>query len=259
MNKFDFFIFKQIIFENIQSSWKALLDRIINIIIWVLCTMFVLGYIMPLFGLAQNFGVFQFATVLATAGFFQIFDNVINLVLDFTHTKKIDSYLILPTTSITIFSALLFLFALYGVIIVLTVLSLAKFILWNYFSFSQVYWTKFILVLIISNIFFGVFSLLLASRINMNQIGNVWSRLLFPMWFLGGFQFSWYALNKVIPKLSYLFWLNPLMLISESMRVVILGQEGFLNFWACTLSITILTIFGFILSLKLLKKRLDFV
>lgn len=110
------------------------------------------------------------------------------------------------------------------------------------------------------NIFYACFVLWSASIIaNMSKFGSIWARYIFPMWFMGGFQFSWISLHKVAPIISYINLLNPMIYITEMVRISILGQEGYINFWFCLIAITFFSVLCLAISIRNLKQRLDFV
>jgi ABC-type polysaccharide/polyol phosphate export permease len=79
------------------------------------------------------------------------------------------------------------------------------------------------------------------------------------MWFMGGFAFSWQALYNVWPALAWVDLANPMIYVTESTRVAILGQENFLNFWLCLVAITFFSVLCFVVGMSKIKKRLDYV
>ncbi len=104
------------------------------------------------------------------------------------------------------------------------------------------------------------FALMVGSFVkNMSTIGSVWMRFIYPIWFLGGFQFSWTVLFKTSPKLAYLNLINPMTYIMEAIRGAILGQEGYLPFWPCTSMVILFAFACAWYGIVRLKKRLDFV
>jgi ABC-2 type transport system permease protein len=91
----------------------------------------------------------------------------------------------------------------------------------------------------------------------MKYISWIWSRVVNPLFMLGGFFYSWGSIYKVSHIFGYVNLLNPLLYAMEGMRAASLGQVGFLPFYVC-----VLAILGFIAlfsmhAVCLLKKRLD--
>ena len=108
--------------------------------------------------------------------------------------------------------------------------------------------------------FYACFVIWVSSIVaNMAHMGSVWARYIFPMWFMGGFQFSWIALHKALPNVAYINLLNPMMYITEAGRVSMLGQANYINFWLCLLAISAFSVLCFALGIRNLKRRLDFV
>jgi ABC-type multidrug transport system permease subunit len=84
-------------------------------------------------------------------------------------------------------------------------------------------------------------------------------RLIFPMWFLGGFQFSWLVLYKINPYLGWFSLLSPFTYANEASRSSILGPENFLSFWLC---IAILGIGSIVLGYQgyvMVKRKVDLI
>jgi ABC-type polysaccharide/polyol phosphate export permease len=84
-------------------------------------------------------------------------------------------------------------------------------------------------------------------------------RFIFPLWYLGGFQFSWKIFYKVSPSFAYLNLANPMTYVMEAMRGAILGQEDYIAFWYCMLALLFFSTICWFFALKKLKNRLDFV
>ena len=139
-------------------------------------------------------------------------------------------------------------------------LPFGKLCLWHQFDLTHISYVKLALAILFQSVFYACFVLFPTSIINnMTQLGMVWARFIFPMWFLGGFQFSWYALFNTVPILAYINLLNPMIYVTEAARVALLGQEGYINFWLCLLAIAFFSAFFLYLSLRNLKKKLDYV
>lgn len=245
----DLIIFKQIF-----------VDKFIDLSIWIMLTTIVTSYILPYFGLTTDFGVFQLGGLIAAAGLFELYASTIDLVSDFEGDRIISFNLALPFPSwMAIVSKAAYFFIIYT-ILALLMIPIGKICLWNQFDLALVNWPKLLLIIIMLSIFYACFVLWVSSIItNMTKMGQVWSRFVFPMWFLGGFQFSWMASYKTLPWLAIANLINPMIYITEAVRVALLGQDGFINFWLCLMAIALFSIICLYLGIVSLKKRLDFV
>ena len=120
------------------------------------------------------------------------------------------------------------------------------------------------IALILSSSFLGAFTLWVSGMTQHPQkIGNMINRVLFPLWFLGGFLFPWVVLDRMLPVVATLNLLNPYVHMTEAIRGAMvgpmLGGDVFLPFWSsCGVLILFTGIFGFLAVAKL-RKRLDFV
>jgi ABC-type polysaccharide/polyol phosphate export permease len=245
----DLIVFKQIFF-----------NRFIDLSIWVVLSLFVIAHVMPSFGLSASFGVFQFGGMLAAIGLFEVYSNAVEIVADLEGDHTIDYTLTLPIPSWLAIASKAGYYAIIYFIFSISMLPIGKLSLWNQLDLSSVNYFQLALVFIFQSIFCACFTIWAGSVIcNMSQLGTVWSRFIFPMWFMGGFQFSWTTLYGVAPIVAWINLINPMIYITESMRVAMLGQPGYLNFWLCLGAIAFFSVLSFMVGLWNLKKRLDFV
>lgn len=262
MQKVSYFtVFKNLIAIDLIIFKQMFMDKFIDLSIWIVLTTIVTSYIMPYFGLAADFGVFQLGGLIAAAGLFEMGNsNVVDLVSDFEGDRVISFNFTLPIPSwLALVSKAAYYFIIYTILAVL-MLPIGKLCLWNQFDLTSVHYPKLILAIFALSLFYACFALWIASIVpNMAKMGQVWTRFIFPMWFLGGFQFSWMASYKTVPSFALANLINPMIYITEAVRVALLGQEGFINFWLCLLAILFFAAVSLYLGITSLRKRLDFI
>lgn len=252
-------ICKNIVYADLLTFRYTLLDKCIDVGIWVILTMVVTSYIMPYFGL-HNFGVFQLGGILAAIGLFELYASAVELVVDFEGNRTINYILTLPIPSwMAIVSKGVYYFIVYTTL-TLCMFPIGKLSLWHQLDLTQINYFKFFISIITQNIFYACFVLWCSSIIpHMNAFGSVWARYIFPMWFMGGFQFSWISLHQVMPFISYINLLNPMIYITEMIRVSLLGQADYINFWLSLMAILVFSAICLAVGIRNLKRRLDFV
>lgn len=253
-------VFKQLVLADLTIFKQTFWDKLINVTIWTALSVAVMAYIMPFFGLPDNFGPFQLAGAVAGVSLWELYAGVVDLVTDFEGDRVINYPLTLPIPSwLTIMSKAAY-YCIVCSVLALFMIPIGKLVLWKQLDLGQISYVKLALILIIQNIFFASFVIFTASIIrNMAKLGDVWARFIFPMWFLGGFQFSWLALYHVVPAFAFVNLLNPMIYITEATRAAMLGQTGYLNFWLCLVPIVLFSGVFFVSGMRNLKKRLDFV
>ena len=238
---------------------STFVDKLVNLYIWVTITLLISAYLLPQFGITPDYGLFMIPATIASAGLFELFPRVMNLVHDFESDRVTLYQLTLPLPSWLFFAHLILVQTIMNLLVCVCAIPLCKVILWNQFSLSTVNWTQFATILLVGNIFYSTFALWLTSRIkNILVIENAWARFLYPLMSLGGFQFSWKALYAVSPTFAYVNYFNPLTHIMEAMRAALLGQAGYLAFWP---SIGILIFFSVVSAWWAfigLQKKLDY-
>jgi ABC-type polysaccharide/polyol phosphate export permease len=253
-------MFFQLLKTRLLIARPFFIDKIINLSIWAFCSLFISGYVMQQFGLSAGFGIFQLAGVIGTAGLFEIYPSVVAMVLDFSSEQTILYYLTLPTTPWIVIASTVAGFALQGIALCLWMIPLGKLIFFNQLNLANIAWLKLIISIIVANLFFSsLIPAVAAATKHIGRIGNAWSRFIFPMWFLGGFQFSWNSIYGISKPLAYCLLLNPVTYVMESMRSSILGQEGFLRWNFCMTALIFCFICSSFYSYYRMKKLLDFV
>jgi ABC-type polysaccharide/polyol phosphate export permease len=242
----DFFIFKKVYLHKMRIA----LSRIALLI-------FVAKMFLPSMGL-QNYAPFILMSSAIGYGFFIAAFNAIDLVDDITDNQAILYELTLPVAQWMIFAKYAISTALQALVISLSIIPCGLLVIGSVQPFAQFSLIKFISIFICASLFYGSFMLIFTSCIRtMLQVENIWLRLIFPMWYLGCFQFPWQTLYKISPTLAYLDLLNPMTFIMEGMRSATLGTTQFLPFWLCCSMILCYATISFLLGISWMKKRLD--
>src|SRR3989338_4175356 len=205
--------------RDMRVFWPTFSDRFINAIIWIVLTIIIFQYIFPQLGMPQDYAVFMACGNAMSWGLFEVMGNVAILVSDLIGPKKIEYDLTLPLPQWLVFIRIAISNALQAMVIAIFVLPISKLILWNYFSLANMSWIKFSIIFVVGNIFYGLFSLWLASVTkDMEGLNNIWSRIIFPLWWLGGYQFSWHTMNKMSPWFASVALFDPLVYAFEGVR-----------------------------------------
>jgi ABC-type polysaccharide/polyol phosphate export permease len=232
--------------------------KIIDIFIEVGVTVMIMGHLLTSFGMRADFGLFMAATFVGHAAMFEIYPRAAEIVMDLTSNKVISYDLILPLPSWLAVMRLALTTAIKSLFISLAAFPIGILFVYQQFNPAHFSVAWFIPLLLVSNLFFGFFSLLLSCYIqSIQQLGSYWTRFIFPLWMLGGLQFTWQALYTKSKVLGYLALLNPWLYSQEGMRAVILGEAENLPCWACFTALIIFTTLFAWISVKKMMKRLD--
>lgn len=258
--RFQLNVFKHLLLTDLKIYRQIIKNKVIDLLIWVTTIAFVNAYLMPAFGLPQSYTNFMLAGLCASAGLFEVWPSIVAFINDIEGDRIIEYYITLPIPAWMIFLKSIVSFVISAGTLILIVIPAGKLLLWNIFDLSSFSFIKFSAIFLAMSAFYGAFALMVGSFVkNMSTIGSVWMRFIYPIWFLGGFQFSWTVLFKTSPKLAYLNLINPMTYIMEAIRGAILGQEGYLPFWPCTSMVILFAFACAWYGIVRLKKRLDFV
>ena len=251
-------IFVLLMKRDLMIFMRSYPDYLANVFLWIVLDVGVFAYLMPYFGLQQNFGTFILASVIASLSIFESMHSAESFVVDLNGEKQITYDLTLPVPSFLVLIQRACLYMTQMMLLCFFVLPFGKILFWHKIDLSHFSFLYFSLVFVITNIVYGFLALWLISFLkDLDNMRNVWIRLIMPLWVLGGYQFSWQAINSISPWLGYLVLLNPVIYITEAFRVAILGQPGYLNFWLCMGMMCLFGIFFGWRGIYLLKKRLD--
>jgi ABC-2 type transport system permease protein len=253
-------VVKYICITNLKILLRTVHDKLIDLFIWVVSMVAVNVYLLPKFGIDPRYGAFMIASLAASAGLFEQYSSATQLVSDFEGNRVFAFYLTLPLASWLVPIAYILFYFANTLILSIGVLPLCKILFWNHFSLAHFNIYKYSIMLVLTSLFYATFTLWLAGKVpNLERIGGAWMRFVYPLWFFGGFQYSYRVLEQINPKLAYFSLINPLLYIMEGTRAAVLGQEEYLNFWLCAGMTMFFSFICAIWATFMLKKRLDFV
>lgn len=253
-------VFWQLLKTELGMIKKSFWDKLINAMIWSSAVIIIMAYVMPSFGLAKNFGVIQALGVVTSIMGFELYGSITKFFADAEGDRHIAYLLTLPMPGWLLLINMVCVFVVNGILLGSITFIVAKCLLWNSFSFAAASIHKSLIIFLVNNIFFGFFGLFMISLIKgLMSMENVFMRVMYPLWFFGGFQFTWYVLYDLCPTLAYFNLLNPYIYGQEGFRGAVLGQAGYLPFWFCVGALVIMTLICGFVSIVRLKKKLDFV
>jgi ABC-2 type transport system permease protein len=253
-------IFWQLLRVEFVIFKETFLDKIINALVWAGTSIPITGYVLPLFGLSREYAAFFAAGFGISCGWFEIYPQVVTLIADLESERHIDYQLTLPIPSWLLFIKMAFMTTVNALLMNSIALLAAKAMLQDRFPLTYLASGKLLVTLILVSFFFGCFMVLMASVIkNMQAVGNTFMRILHPMLFFGGFQFSWQAISSLVPWLGYAILINPYIYAAEGTRAAILGQDGYLSFWLCMMMLVLFSLAFAWYGMIRLKQRLDLV
>lgn len=245
---------------DIKVFLQIIQDKLVNMFVWLVIGSIVNIYLLPSYGITTAYGTFMIASMAASAGLFEQFSSTVKLISDFEGDNVTGFYFTLPMPSYLVLVAYMAFYALCTFTLCIGIIPVAKLLFWNHFNLSQFSFIKYALMLFVTSLFYGAFTLWLAGMVSgMQRIGSVWMRFIYPMWTFGGFQYQYGALLKISPIMARISLINPQLYIMEGTRAAILGQEGYLNIWLCAGMVFMFTILCGMHAIYLIKRRLDFV
>jgi hypothetical protein len=255
--RIQMYVFFKLLKRDLTVFWQHAIDNYINTLSWVLLSLLVYQFIMPNMGCTYQ-GDFLLVSCIISKTFFGIMDGVTNIVADLENEKAISYDMTLPISHTLLFVKIAISNAIYTCLLSLLILPAGKILLWNYLEFPHFSCIKFIIIIMLSSLFAGFFSLFIISTTkSIMQIEDVWHGILFPLFCLGGFQFTWKVMFQISPLMAYLNLCNPVMYMFEGMRGATLDPTISIPFWICATTLLLYSIPMGYVGIYLFKKRLD--
>ncbi len=253
LRSFGWLVWRDIIILR-KSLWGKLLDSFI----WSINYIIINTYIMPYFGVPQDYGSFIWVGTIVTMAFFESVNSANDVVHDLAGDKMLEHTLTLPLPAWLVFARIGLNIAIDGMALSIFIVPLGKLILLDRLDLSHFSFIKFILIFVTINLFFGAFALWVSSWAHdAYRFSYVRRRIVNPLWLFGGYQFSWFVFYQAFPRSAMVILLNPITYTFEGMRAAILGQAGYLNFWASLSVLWLFIILFTIWAIIWMKKRLD--
>ncbi len=250
--------FSWLIWRDVRVIGKDFWNTFIDAVLLPLNMALVSGYILPHLGLPADYGSFMLVSSAVGMCFNSVGIDAGQLAADLEGQKSISYELSLPITYWLICIKTAFVYAIKAAIASILILPLGALLFYKQFDITNISFFKVLLMYSIINIFFSFFALSIALWVKDSvSVGRFWIRWGWQLFLLAGFQFSWATLYRISPHLAIINLLNPLVYPFEGLRAAFLGQEGFIDFWACLLALIIFTVLFVMLTLRLFKKRLD--
>ena len=251
--------FLAILYKDIEIYNKRWLYRSIDAVVWIGSVLLVAHHIMPLFGIEnRQYGTFTLIGHLAVWGLLEMLTSIAMFLSDLQGDRTISYYLSLPIPAWLLFVEQACASAYKSMASSILILPLGKLILGSDLQLHMIHWPSFIFAYFLINMFFGFFTIFVASYVqDLPALTMVRSRVMFPLWFLVGCQFSWKMLYQVCPMAAFINLCNPIVYIMDGIRSTALPADQYLPFWLCMVMVMLFSmIFGY-LGIRKLKLRLD--
>ena len=224
-----------------------------------LLLIFVFTYVFPKIGEAIGSRPSSFATLLvggtiASAMIFQGVQAVaLPLVQDFGYTREIEDRVLAPMPVWAVAAEKVAGGAIQALLASLVVFPLALFIPANKVHLS-VHWFYLISLLPLAAVMSASFGLTIGTRVQPRQVPLIFSLLVIPMTFLGAVYYPWRTLTP-LPWLKVAVLVNPLIYMSEGMRVALTNGVPHMPIVAIYLALVGFTAMFLKLGIDGFKKR----
>lgn len=247
-----------LLFSDLKLFFKDFINNVIDAMCWPVSNIILSGYLMPAMGLPSDFGAFMIGGTIVSMCGYMTYLNSCEFVADLDGDRSISYELTLPIKSWMIYFKYAFSFAVRSMILNIVAFPLFKLFLFNRFSLNNFSFKKFVLIYFILNLFFGFFAVWHATFSGtIKKHGRLWIRFICILFGISGFQISWEVIFNVSKIMGCIILLSPWTYAYEGIRVAILGQEGFLNYWTCIIMLSLFTLLFGSHGLWEFKKKLD--
>jgi hypothetical protein len=252
-------VFQHMMHADFLTLKKQVLDIIINTIVWCSTVTVSTAFIMPAFGVSQGYSLIMVGGVLASAISFAIYPHAVNLSNDLHNNRKIGFLTTLPIPWWLVCIKTVWSFLMAQLIISACAIPVVSLFIFSSLNFFAISWLLFASMFMLCNIFCACFTLFIATIIPNAPLGATvaWMRYVFPLWYLGGFQFTWHGLARIAPLFAKINLLNPYTYMMEGMRSAMFPQGEHISSSICACMLILFSVGFFTLGSYRIKKQLD--
>jgi ABC-2 type transport system permease protein len=256
-----------------RSAFGALLLRDLAVLrkeVWMflgrtvmqpLLLIFVFAYVFPKIGQpiggargAEEFSTLLVGGVIASSMIFQGVQAVaLPLVQDFGYTREIEDRVLAPMPVWAVALEKVASGAIQAMIAALVVFVLATFVPATPVHLS-VHWLFLLTLLPLGAVLCAALGLTIGTRVEPRQVPLIFSLLVIPMTFLGAVYYPWQSLTP-LPWLKTVVLVNPLVYLSEGMRLSLTNGVPHMSAVAIYIAIVAFTVAFLWLGIDGFKKR----
>jgi ABC-2 type transport system permease protein len=231
--------FRALLLRDLRVLRKHSLEFILRTVMQPLLFVFVFTYVFPKIGQGigggagseQSFSTLLVPGVVAIACIFQGIQAVaLPLVQEFSVSREIEDRVMAPLPVWSVAVGKLLAGAIQGLIAAAIVFPLAIIVPTTPVHLN-VQWLKLLTLLPIAAVTGSSLGLVIGTRINPRQVPLLFGIVVIPITFLGATYYPWARLTP-IPWLKVFVLLNPLVYMSEAMRVSLTPNIPHMPIWA---------------------------
>jgi hypothetical protein len=250
--------FWALLYQNVVIYKKNLFSRLVNCIFWANITVAIFAYIMPRMGV-QNLGFFMLITNVLSTAFWNIFHGVGSFLSEINDPQSRLCYeLTLPIHQSLIFIKYALTKTYQAFILSFLTLPGGLLLIWNQVNLQYFYFIKFWFVCFFScTCGASLLLVVVAYTADLHYLDSVFSRVIGPLWLLGGANFYWYKLYEINKTLAYINLANPITYMFEGARAVTMHTIKSLPYSICIVMLIAFTIIFSWWGVIKLRKRLD--
>ena len=252
-------IFGWLLWRDMRVLKIDFLNTVIDALVVPAIFIIIAGYVLPDLGMPATYGSFMLVSTLVFMAYSTTtWRGASQLISDIEGDKAVSYELTLPLPSWMVFVKFACKYALNAIFINILTIPMGKLLLWDKFDLSSFHLFKFIMIYILVTLFFGFYSLWIASWVKgVPGFTRFWLRYGSQLIFFSGYQYPWQILNRALPLFSYINLLNPFVYAFEGTRAAVLGPVGCIPYWICFSCLILSIIFFGYFADKNFRKRLD--
>jgi ABC-2 type transport system permease protein len=241
--------FRALLARDVNVLRKNFVEFLLRTIMQPLLFVFVFTYVFPKIGLGvggasrgeANFSSLLVPGVVAIACIFQGVQAVaLPLVQEFGFTREIEDRVMAPLPVSGVALEKILAGALQGVVAAAVVFPLAAFVPATP-VFLNVRWPELLTLLPLAALTGSTLGLVMGTFVEPRRVPLLFGVVVIPITFLGATYYPWAELTP-IPWLKAVVLLNPLVYMSEAMRISLTPQVPHMALWAVYLGLTAFTI-----------------
>jgi|GEM_PF-2878773 len=249
-------VFLWLLKRDVLVVLPRLPSRILSVIVWTILFLYLYEYV----GIAgiTGCGLFMAASESGSRAFRRVFP-ALRIAGDLLNERALYYYLTLPIPQSLVFLALALSSSLELMAMYVWVFPIAKLVLGSAFTISWVGCLKAAAVFVCAHIFYGMSALLLATGniAAVDELAIIHSRYIEPLFWIGGYYFTWHLLYAKHAWWAYLLLLNPIIYACEGMRAALCPDILSLPVGGCCAALVFFSVVIGCFAIRRMKKKVD--
>ena len=255
----SFYVWRQLLHREWLLFLKTLKDSSVNAVLTGGFMTLLFGYLLPILGMDPALSIPMFFGTLIMFILGVGYSTCMQIAFDIRTTKVLQYHLSLPVHPLVSLSALVcgVMLRMLGIAVPVVALGLSGM---GGYAHLSVSFLPLLAMLFLVPAFFALIFYFIGIYFSIRTVlGNIWPRMLHPLFSFGATYYAHDRAVAFIPSLEPLLLLNPVTYCTEGLRASLLGGSNFLPAWHCMTVLLVVCSILFLMVYRVARAQLQII